>query len=66
MDIEHLNQIASIAQSVMVITVLMAWLFREIKARDSLTNEILDDYRDMKSIRLRRASSEQDKLELPQ
>jgi len=54
MDIELFGQIASIAQSVTVVTVLLAWLYREMKARDKLSDAILDDYSDLKSIRVRR------------
>ena len=53
-DIESFQAIGQIASYVTTTTVLLAWLFREIKSRDKLSLEILDDYRDLKAVRVKR------------
>lgn len=60
MDLDTFQAIGQIASYVTTTTVLLAWLFREIKARDKLSDAILDDYSDLKAIRVRRIESSQD------
>jgi len=52
MELDVLQNIAGIAQSITVVTVLLAWLYREIKSRDKLSSEIMEDYKDMKQVRI--------------
>lgn len=57
MDTDTFQAIGQIASYVTTTTVLLAWLFREVKARDRLSDEVLDDYRDLKAIRVRRVEN---------
>jgi len=53
-----MNELANLdPNSLTVALVLLLWLIREIRARDKLSDEILEDYRDMKGKRLTNAKT---------
>jgi len=58
MEIETFQAIGQIASYVTTTTVLLAWLFDAIRTRDKLSDMILDDYGDLKSVRIRRAEQD--------
>lgn len=52
MGIDELQAIATIAQSITTAGVLLAWVYSERKARTELSQEIIDDWKDMRAYRI--------------
>jgi hypothetical protein len=52
MDIEQMQAIAQIGQSITVTGVLLAWVFHEARNRSKLSDFILDDWNDLRRERM--------------
>lgn len=52
MDIEQMQAIAQIGQSITVTGVLLAWVFHEARNRSKLSENILDDWNDLRRERM--------------
>lgn len=48
MNVDDIQSISSIAQSLTVTFVLLMWLFSEMRARNKLSEQILDDWNDLR------------------